>query len=348
MIDCKFYLYLFIVWCPLFATLGSSVETGPKTPPPIEKENLRPFEAPLLCQRPEYTPWIVGNILTQSGFVVPYGHFQIQCTSFIRSSNSDYANNWNVVDSSNRLTINSHFNFKLGITKFMDCFFRIEGVYKKINHASTFGFGDLFLGSEFQLYTYGIDSWLPAIRLTLSEFFPTGKYQHLQPFKEKSDALGAGSFASQIALNASHLYQIRGIHYLGVLLDIRYRIFAPVHVHEFNAYGGTSHTNGRVFPGQLLQINQGFQYSLSKKWTFATDFRYRHQSRRRFSGFSGTTAQNPSGNMKKPASDQFIFAPQIEYSWTADIGAIAGAWFTFAGHNTEKFYGAIAQFSYYY
>jgi hypothetical protein len=138
------------------------------------------------------------------------------------------------------------------------------------------------------------------------------------------------------------------VHHLGVLFNIRYRFNTPIHVHGLSTYGGTPTTDGRVFRGARLILSQGFQFSLSKRWSIATDLRYQHDLHRKFSGFPGTTESGELADLTQPPSDQFILAPQLEYSWTDDLGAILGAWFTFAGRNSQNFSGVIAKAQYYW
>lgn len=308
-----------------------------------QEVDLRPFEIPLEQDRDKLIPWMVGNIFSASGFVVPAGHFKIQPTLLTRSSQSSYNNAWNSVDATQLLNISSSILFKFGITSFMDGFVRFESTYNQTSGASTFGFDDLVAGLDVQLYRYPIDSWLPAVKLTVTQFFPTGSYQRLNPAKKRTDAIGTGSFASEIGLAASHIYRLRGIHYLDLRFYTRYRFSFPVSVHGFNTYGGSYDTNGTVFPGQLFVLGSGLQLSLSQRWTLAFDTRYEQSLKRRFSGIAGTGEQ-----MTKPASDRLILAPQLEYSWSPDMGLVAGSWFTVRGRNTRAFSGASAQFTYYY
>jgi hypothetical protein len=119
-------------------------------------------------------------------------------------------------------------------------------------------------------------------------------------------------------------------------------------VHGFNTYGGGFGTQGRVLPGNILQAIVSFEFTLSQNWVFAIDNVYTHTNATHFYGVLGTTAEGVSASVGGPSSEQFSFAPAIEYNFSANLGIAAGCWFTAWGRNSTEFRSGVVNIDYTY
>lgn len=216
----------------------------------------------------------------------------------------------------------------------MDVIVRPRWQWNNRNSRTTWVLADTRLQFDFQLYRDRFPSrtWLPSIRLVVRETFPTGKYQHLNPNKLRTDRGGNGVFETTIGLNIGKLYYFGGHQFLNVLYNIHASFGAPTHVHGFNAYGGGFGTDGTVYPERKLRMSFALEYPLTQNWIIAIDSEGYWWSKTRFSGKKGTASSNT-----RPASIQYSLAPSIEYVWTKNLGIYLGSWFTVAGKNSPRF-----------
>lgn len=313
------------------------------------EESLRPMEKPALLEaKHEYIPWLTGTLLSPSGHVIPYPHFQLKPIFNLQNDSGVYNSHWHSINIQNFLQIKTALEIKVGLSKNIDFRTTPDAIYQQTEGVCSTGFGDLPIGFEFQIYRRSKDSWFPSTRLVIEETFPTGTYQQLNVSKLKTDASGLGSYTTRGQLAFSRLFHLQKHHFLELRGGVDYRYYAPVHVKGFNVYGGGFNTNGKEYPGNLLTLNMGIQYCLTQRWVFAMDARYEHRNKNRFKGNPGVSSTGAQAIMTAPSSDKFILAPAIEYNWNAKLGIIGGPWFTIAGRNTNQFYGAIVFLSYYH
>jgi hypothetical protein len=154
----------------------------------------------------------------------------------------------------------------------------------------------------------------------------------------------------------SKLFHIAGRCFFNTRFNASYAFAPPVHVRNFNAYGGGFGTDGTIYPGNIFTSLIGLELSLSQNWVLALDMEYQHTNKNRFSGEVGTAnlitpviQQGPLlAAIGSPSSESFSMAPAIEYNWSESLGLIAGAWFTVAGRNASQFVSWTAAFNYYY
>jgi hypothetical protein len=197
--------------------------------------------------------------------------------------------------------------------------------------------GDIPIVFGIQLLYDKPRKWWPAIKLKIEGFLPIGKYQRLDPEKKGTDQSGTGSWFPGTALVASKLFHFGGVSYLATRYYLAYFMPTPVHVKGINTYGGAPHTHGQAYPGNMLVSIIGMEYTLTQKWVLANDIQYVHINKTRFRGRHGKTASGDRAKIGGPSQEQFSIAPAIEYNWNDSIGAIGGAWFTFAGRNSIEF-----------
>ena len=199
---------------------------------------------------------------------------------------------------------------------------------------------DLPIELDFQILYERPHRWQPAVKLALLGTIPLGKYQKLNPKDKGTDIGGLGTWDPGAQLVFQRLFPISGEHYLVLHYTIGFTIPTVVHVKGYNVYGGGLHTRGKVYPGPSFFNILGLEYSLTRNWALALDIQYLHENHTRFKGHKGKI-HDVLNRIREPSSEQLSLAPAIEYSWSNNLGIIAGVWFSAAGRNTFEFANGI-------
>jgi hypothetical protein len=264
----------------------------------------------------EATPWFTGPIVAPSVHTIPKGHVDIEPYLFLWAFTGAYNNRWRPQAAQhNFYSLQLQVPVWFGVCSFLDVTVQPIAAYQFTQNQQSLEFGDLPFAVDIQLLNEDQDRWwVPAIKLALSAVGPTGKYDNLN---------------------------------LSPRLAFSYTVPNPLHVKNYNAYGGTYGTNGTVYPGNAFSFDFGLEYNLSQNWVIANDFYYQHNNKYRFSGNTGFVEPGVPALMTSPSSDQFSLAPAIEYNWSQNIGIIGGVWFTFAGRNASRFVTGVIAFNVY-
>ncbi len=295
-------------------------------------------------------PWFTGPLLAPASDVVSVGHFNLEPYVYITATTGAYDHRGKVIEAPHTSWADSlQPILSIGLTNWMDMLI-IPGIaYNKLQHQTHWVFLDFIFTLDFQLLKpRHIDDWYPYIKFFVTEIFPIGKYRHLNPKKLGTDIGGTGSYRTASGLVIGKLFHIRGAHFLNARLFLQYQWPAPVRLLGFNAYGGSANTDARFFPGQNFGADLGLEYTLTKNWVLACDFAGLWTGRSHFSGNPGTTPLGTKASLgESNFSIQYSMAPAIEYNWSANLGAIAGCWFTLGGKNAARFWSAVFAFNYY-
>lgn len=288
-------------------------------------------------------PWFTGPLITPSSGVIPLGHFNFEPYLFAVANTAIYNGDWKPVKM--ETLWNTYFQplLQIGLTPWMDIQL-VPTLYYNFTHgAANWAFGDFQAELDFQLYQSSgkPTDWGTSLKLALIETIPSGKYQNLDPNKLFTQVGGAGSWKSALGLVWGNLFYLGKCHFLSTRTSVQYTYSVPLHVKNFNVYGGSYGTRGKVYPGQNLQIAHGMELSLTKNWVLALDILAGWSARSRFVG--QTLVKNTLNS-----SFQCSLAPAIEYNWNSHLGIILGPWFTVAGRNSPKFTSAAFALNYYY
>jgi hypothetical protein len=309
--------------------------------------NLTAWADEAILPQQQTPAWFTGSLIAPTGTAIPYGDFEIEPYIYYTVNTGAYNQHWNAHSFTNFYSFSSVLEGTFGLTPWMDVFIFPALFWNRTENQGSEGFGDLPLGFDFQLYSDQA-SWFPGIKLSISENFPTGKYQHLNPSKLGADAIGYGTFGTSLGLVLYHEYQLSGIHYITLTCSAQYTLNTPVKVHSFNTYGGGYGTRGTIHPGNLLEGVVSFEVNFTKNWAFALDTVYVHKCKTGFSGYKGVDRLGNPAIIGSPASEQLSFAPAIEYNFSESLGLIAGTWLSAAGRNSTQFRSAVGAFYYYY
>lgn len=286
-------------------------------------------------------PWLTGPLLTSSGHVIPNGHYNVEPYLFFATNFGIYNQHWKTSSlPHNVYTALSQTPIQIGLPGSFDLTLVPQFSWNHVHGAASWTLNDMPFGFDYQLLNETIGEWWPAIKLAVRGNFPFGKYQKLDPNKKRMDVGGSGSWIPSIGIVMSRLFWFGGRQFLAARWQAQYAFPTPVHVKNYNTYGGGHHTRGKVFPGQALVLLMGMEYTWTRHWALACDFQYLHLNKTRFTGRPGKT-NGVANVVGGPSSEQFSIAPAIEYNWSNNIGLIAGVWFSVGGRNTAEFADAV-------
>lgn len=292
-----------------------------------------------------FDPWYAGPLLTGTATMVPPGTFIVQPYIFVTKNYAAWDHNRKTIHPPQRIILNvSNLGLFFGVTEWMDMMIQTQASMQWQEGKRASGWGDSTVAVGFPLLRQGL--YKPAIKFTVIETFPTGRYQNLNPDKKGLDATGAGSYQTSIGIRVSKIFFWAYNHPLNLRWSYSYVIPSSVHVKGFNAYGGGYGTNGRVHPGNYSQANFAFEYSFTQNWVFATDFLYTWADKTTFRGKRGTHADGTKANVGGGSNDQLSLAPALEYNPNPHLSFLGGVWFDVYGRNTPQFISGIISVEY--
>jgi hypothetical protein len=126
------------------------------------------------------------------------------------------------------------------------------------------------------------------------------------------------------------LFRMPNGRLLRTRLDLSQSISRKTPVEDVSVYGTGMGFRGHARPGNGFSADAAFEYSLTRNWVLALDVIYNHGNEAIARGTqNGETIVLNSGT-----SDSLGLAPAIEFSWTPNIGVLAGVRVIPKGHNT--------------
>ena len=232
-------------------------------------------------------PWFTGTLLAPVTSVLKPNEFDIEPFFFALDRFGKYNSHWHAKSIPSFATVPPLLFMQIGLFPRVDFKTFLQVFYNSTQGKSSVNFGDLPVGLDFLITSQHEDStWLTTI-LSITEFFPTGRYQKLNPRKRFADVSGAGVFATQISLAVLRLFHIGASQYLNTYLTLQDTISSSTHVKGFNAYGGGFGTHGKVHPGNLITAILSMEYSITKNWVLALDIQNLYGNKIHFTGTQG-------------------------------------------------------------
>lgn len=290
-----------------------------------------------------FNPWYAGPLITGSAHTLDPGLVNIQPYLYVFDNFALYDSKRHAHDIKKYIVVNPTATIQTGIFKWLDVTLGLQGYYKQREGVSSGNIGDTSLSFGIQLIRE--TEYIPAVKLALSESFPTGKYRNLKPHKAAVDSSGNGSFVTGIGLNFGKVIWWWLTHPLNVRLASKYSIYSDINVKNFNAYGGGYGTKGHVKTDGIFTADLGLELSLTQKVVIALDVCYEYDKKFTFKGKKGFTIDNEPAETGSPMSDVLSLAPALEYNFTPDIALIGGAWFSVYGKNAFDFACGIITFT---
>ena len=318
----------------------SFAETPEVIIPPVEKveRQLATAEAEFDLARKMFNPWYAGPLLTPGAHNAAPGHFAIQGYLYFTTTFAKYNDHRDAKSIPNIFAFKPAFVYQMGLFTWLDFTVVLQATYNSQKKQHYFDINDTSISFGIPLMTE--TPYNPAVRFVISETFPTGKYQHLNPKKNGLDATGIGSYQTGISLNVSKVVWWMLTHPMAFRGSINYTIPSDVHVSGFNAFGGGHRTRGTVDPGNSVSVDVAGEYSFTQNWVIACDLAYTYQQHSSFSG------RRCGAIVGVPSNDQLSLAPAIEYNPSANLNFLLGLWFTITGRNSSDFVSAVLSAAY--
>lgn len=303
-------------------------------------------------------PWFTGPLLTPSGHVIPRGHSNYEPYIYWTDVQGSYDNHWHYFRTPPSFEqVLSQTALQFGILPATEIDIFPQFLYNNSGGEHMWRVADLPVAVAFQLLMDQPDTWWPAIKLRVGAIIPLGKYDRLDDKKRATDVGGYGNWAPSLSLVTTKVYHFGGPHYFAWRMGFTFTFTTPIHIHGISIWGGSlsvpqtrtppvlapvvpfdvltptmdpRQIRGTIYPGCVFVTQQGFEYSLTQQLVLALDLQYVHANRTRFSGHSAGIPMSAS------SAEQFSVAPALEYNFNANVGVIAGPWFTVAGRNNNQ------------
>lgn len=293
-----------------------------------------------------FNPWYTGPLITPGASMMPVGQANTQPYLFFTDTYASFNQDRKSVSRPNSLLqLKGTLNLQTGITPNFDLNLNFAtGTVNWQNGHSSGGYGDTSIVAGLLIYKQ--TRYVPQMKFTITQTFPTGKYKNLNTNGLGLDATGGGAYSTQFGLIISKVLFWNTKHPMNMRLFTGYQLSTPVTVKNFNAYGGGFGTSGRIHPGTSFSIDFGYEYSINQNWVLATDIVYSLTNRTKFNGTAGTLADGTSATVGSGYSDNLSLSPAIEYNFTENLGIIAGAWFSVYGRNSGNFASGIFSVTY--
>lgn len=291
-----------------------------------------------LSEEPE-GPWFTGPLLTPSARVMPKGHINLEPYLFWNVTTGVYDNDWKArsVPTFNR--IDAQLQVKYGLGCGFDLSITPQSVLSFSRGETNSSFGDLPVGLEYQIFEGKPKDWITFAKISISEVFPTGKFQNLDPTLDATEISGQGSFITVVGMTFSKLVELPKDKFFGYRWNVSALFFAPTRLHGLSIFGGDPETRGTIHHGNSYLFVAGAEYTVTREFSLACDFLARYVAKKHFKGKTIIP-------IFQPESFHFSLAPAVEYNWNSSMGIIVGAWFTMAGRNTVRFINGVAAFNY--
>jgi hypothetical protein len=187
--------------------------------------------------------------------------------------------------------------------------------------------GDWILEGQWKLRDFQEGKWMPGIALNLAETFPTGRYDRLGP---SSHPLGVGAYATAAMLLMQSVFWLPTGRMLRAELNLSYTFSSRVGLSGASVYGTEDGFLGHADPGSSVLGDLTLEYSLSRRWTIATEIQLELDNPTHVVGVDGAAAplQTSSG-----LGHVLYVTPYLEYGWSPADSLSLGARLYAAGHN---------------
>lgn len=335
----KFFWFLLL---PLVLSAQNSRVN--KTPEQIQME-LQDAEAQFNRALSIFNPWYTGPLITPGTSMMPVGEGNLQPYLFLTDTYATFNSDRKSIKlPSHQVQLKGSATLQTGITPNFDLNCTIGGLENwQFNHTGG-GFTDTSVVAGFLIYKQ--TPYVPQMKLTITQIFPTGKYKNLSRNGLGLEATGAGAYSTQFALIFSKLILWTTKHPMNMRVFFGYQLSTTVDVTNFNTYGGGFGTRGRVRPGNNFSADFGYEYSFNQRWVFATDVVYSATNRSKFHGHPGVRADGSPASVGSGYSDNLSLSPSIEYNFNENMGLIAGVWFSVYGRNSSNFASGVISLTY--
>jgi hypothetical protein len=221
---------------------------------------------PLATWSANTDPWFTGPLFENHPVTMPVGQ------GFVGFSSNDVANrgffdtNGNVVSTPRTSVDNYAIDFAYGLSENTD--YRINVMYLRnlVSGSSYSNLGDTTMHFGYQVFRQKNSRWLPDLRLTIEEIFPTGRWDHLNPADHGADSTGVGSFQTAVGIRVRKMIPLPYEHFLVLHGRFAFNHPSPVPIDGFSIYGGALSTKGTLTLGNSALLDFALEYNFTKNW----------------------------------------------------------------------------------
>jgi hypothetical protein len=202
--------------------------------------------------------------------------------------------------------------------------------------------GDSILEDQWKLRDYQEGHWMPGIALNLAETFPTGRYDRLGP---SSHPLGVGAYATAAMLLVQSVFWMPTGRMLRAELNLSYTFFSRVGLSGMSVYGTDDGFLGHADPGSSVLGDLTLEYSLSRRWSLATEIQLELDNPTHVAGVDG------SGQLLQASSGLghvLYVTPFLEYGWSPADSLSLGVRLDAASHNETPTVTPVILFGHYF
>lgn len=286
-------------------------------------------------------PWFTGPIIAPATVTLPAGRVNPEPYYFHIDNYGQFDNQHKKTTQDQSAAKNVTLFLDIGINDWMDFQLNIPYIYHKRQGLKYQTVGDANIGLGFQVLRQNNKYLIPNLRLTLIQVLPTGKYESLDAELAPVAFTGHGSFQTGIGLNFGYMKHLKSAHYLSQRLALFFNYASTVQIRGFSAYGGDATTRGKIKPGSMASITYAAELSLTQNWVGVFEIFTSTNNHGKYSPYTpAQTGQRPirvgDGN-----SYHVSLSPAIEYNFNANVGIIAGPWFSVMGKNSARFRSAV-------
>jgi hypothetical protein len=280
--------------------------------------------------------WWTGPLLAPSAATLPRGHLLIEPYLYDVTTQGFYNSTGARVGTphSNSFGSLTYINYGLAnkFTVGLIPTFSYNDPSSGPNSAGV-GVGDLTVQAQFRLSQFREGHWTPTTSVNVQETLPTGKYDRLGD--RPSDGFGAGAYTATVGFFSQTYLWLPNGRILRARFNVQQGFSSNVSVEDVSVYGTALGFRGHANPGSSLLVDLAGEYSLTRNWVLALDAIYRHQGNTPVTGYEIQNSNQPI-QVNSGLSQQFGFAPAIEYNWNRSIGVIFGTRIIGPGRNTAR------------
>lgn len=289
------------------------------------------------------SPWFTGPILAPNGNTIPFGHANVEIYGFATSNVGVFNRHWKLATTPAAESYQVNPIISYGLADKFDAQLNLPYADNKSQHRQNDHIGDIAIALGYQALTQQPKEWLPNLRITLQQIFPTGRYEFLDPTQNGVDATGTGTYQTALGFNFQDLSEPFTDHYLRTRLSLVYQYANPVTLHGLSTHGGTQTTHGTYNYGNVASADVACEFTLTQHWVPVIEAFYFHRDT---SSFTGTIdLDGVLTTLGHQDVEEFSLAPALEYNFSENYGIIAGAWFVIKGKDAPDFISTIIAFN---
>lgn len=209
--------------------------------------------------------------------------------------------------------------------------------YNVFGEGTSTGWGDLQMLLAYQFHRQMAGSDWPSIKINLNATFPTGRYSNLDINNDGFDATGMGTYLVGAIINTEYLTMPIPDRFLDIYCSLGYSYWIPTHVDGRNVYGGGIGTSGKLSSSDEIFSDLAFEFHVTNHWALIFEMYYLYVAPASFNGTLGQDLEGAEAAVLREGTNQFSLAPAIAYNFSANLGILAGVWFSLNDNQTNEF-----------